>query len=125
MFNFERRSIDESTFVHLGTNQTNEVMFEELGQVRLYMFLPTRDDKMVTINGERMSQNQWIYREVVKIVSFDRVALFDRYSSRLIEPEFEFSLPSLPDAYRILENLTKPFQWIEMEATRFHGTQMI
>lgn len=80
---------------------------------------------MVTINGERMSQNQWIYREVVKIVSADRVALSDRYFSRLIDPKFEFSLPSLPNTYRILENLTEPFQWIEMEATRFHGTEMI
>ena len=74
---------DKSTFVYLGTDQTIGVMFEELGQVRLYMFLPNRDDKMVTINGERMSQNQWIYREVVKIVSADRVALSDRYFNRL------------------------------------------
>ena len=88
------------------------------------MFLPTRVDKMVTIGGVRMTQIQWIYREVTRIVSANRISLFDRYYSRLSDPEFECGLPRLPDTYRILENLTVPFQWIEMEAIKFHGTQM-
>lgn len=98
--------------------------FEELGQVRLYMFLPTRVDKMVTIGGMRMTQNQWIYREVTRIVSTNGIALFDRYYSRLSDPDFEYGLPRLPDTYRILENLTVSFQWIDMEAIKFHGIQM-
>ena len=98
--------------------------FEELGQVRLCMFLPTRVDKMVTIGGMRMSQNQWIYREATRIVSTNRIALFDRYYNRLSDLEFEYGLPRLPDTYRILENLTVPFQWIDMEAMKFHGIQM-
>ena len=118
-------NIRANRVMSLSTDLRRLRWFEELGQVRLYMFLPTLDDKMVTINGERMSQNQWIYCEVVKVVSADRIALSDRYSSRLIDPDFEFSLPKFPDTYKILENLTIPFEWIEMEATRFHGTQMI
>ena len=98
--------------------------YEELGLVRLYMFLPTKADMMVTINGERMTQNQWVYCEVVKVVATDRVALFNRYFSRLNDPEFKYGLPKLPDTYRILENLTVPFQWIEKEATEFHITQI-
>ena len=89
------------------------------------MFLPTQVDTMVTIGGIlRMTQNQWIYREVTKVVSADRVALFDRYYSRLNDLEFEYGLPRLPDTYRILENLTIPFQWIDMEAIKFHGIRM-
>ena len=68
-------NIQANRVMSLSTDLRRLHWFEELGQVRLYMFLPTRDDKMVTINGERMSQNQWIYREVVKIVLADRVTL--------------------------------------------------
>lgn len=54
-------------------------------------------------------QNQLIYREVKKIIPIDRIALFNRYFSRLNDPEFQYGLPKFPDTYRILENLTVPF----------------
>ena len=110
--------------MNLSTDLRRLRWFEELGQVHLYVFLPTRVDKMVTIGGVRMTQNQWIYREVTRIVFVNRIALFDRYYSRLSDLEFEYGLSRLPDTYRILENLIVPFQWIEMKAIKFHGTQM-
>ena len=79
---------------------------------------------MVTIGGVSMTQNQLIYRKVTRIVSINRIALFDRYYSRLSDPDFEYGLPRLPDTYRILENLTVPFQSIDMEGMKFHGIQM-
>ena len=66
-------------------------------------------------------QNPWIYHEVMKIVLIDRIAMFNRYFSKLNDPESKYNLPKLPDTYRILENLTVPFRYIEMKATRFHG----
>ena len=107
--------------MNLSTDLHRLRWFEELGQVRLYVFLPMRVDKMVMIGGMRMMQNQWIYREVTRI-SVNRIALFDRYYSRFSDPDFEYGLPRLPD--RILENLTVHFQWFDMEAMKFHGIQM-
>ena len=63
--------------------------FKELGQVCLYVFLLMRVDKMVTIGGVRMTQNKWIYHEVTRIIFANRIALFDRYYSRLSDPDFE------------------------------------
>ena len=83
-------NIQVDLIMNLSTDLRKLRWFEELGQVCLYMFLPTRVDMMVTINGVRMTQNQWIYREVTRVVSADRVALFNRYYSRLSDPEFEY-----------------------------------
>lgn len=69
--------------------------------MRLYKRVDTR----VTIQGERITQNQWVYTEVTKVIATDRIAMFKRYNSRLNDLMREFALSKQPTTYRILENI--------------------
>ena len=95
--------------------------FEELGQVGLFTFIPTkRPDSWVTRNGVRMTQNQWVYNEVIKYIRPERIALFDRFCSRLSDHTWELGLPKQPDNYWILEFMSEPPIFVIKDAREFH-----
>ena len=54
-----------------------------------------------------MTQNQWFYSKVMKYILPERVALFNRFYSRLNDPTLELGLPKQPDNYWVLEFLSK------------------
>ena len=94
---------------------------EELGQVGLFTFIPTkRPDTWITRFGKRMTQNQWVYSQVMRYLRPERVALFNRFYSRLNDPTSELGLPQQPDNYWILEFLEEPPKFVIKEATVFH-----
>ena len=94
---------------------------EELGQACYYTFSPVRVDIMVTIDGETMTQNQWIYREVTKVIPADRIVVLNRYFCEIGSIDSEYRIPTLPKVYRFLDNQTVPFSWYEMNAIKYHA----
>ena len=61
--------------------------------VRIYHFIPTRPTTMVTVNGVKMTKDQWVYSEVHKILDADRIILSNRYHSPLSDPNSPIGLP--------------------------------
>ena len=95
--------------------------FEELGQVGLFCFIPTkRPDAWVIKDGKRMTQNQWIYGEVTKYIRPERIDLFNRFRIKLSDPTWELGLPKLPDKYWILEPSGNPPSFTLKDAMEFH-----
>ena len=68
-----------------------------------------------------MTQNQWIYREVLKSIPANRVALWDRYIGRLSDPMFIHGLPLLPEVYRMCETMESPPRDVDVTARFFHN----
>ena len=93
---------------------------EELELIRIFVFVSTRPDTMVSIEGVEMTQNQWVYSQVMRFIRPERVALFNRFYSRLNDPTLEFGLPKQLDNYWVLEFLNKPPKFVITEATVFH-----
>lgn len=94
---------------------------EELDQVGLFSFVPTkRPDTWTTRFGKKMTQNEWVYSEVIKYIPPKRIALFDRFGSRLNDPAWELGLPKQPDQYWMLELLDEPPKFVVKDAKEFH-----
>ena len=96
--------------------------YDMLKLVRLFIFVPTnRVSVPVTIDGESMTQNQWIYREVLKALPANRVALWNREISRLSDPNYFHGLPALPEVYRMCETMESPPRYFGVTARHFHN----
>ena len=96
---------------------------EELKIPRIYIFVPTRLDAMVTIGGIRMTQNQWVYREVRRVLDADRIALDNRNCSILNNPQSPLGLPAMLEVYRIMHSTEEPPVYRELAAYKFHSFQ--
>lgn len=95
---------------------------EKLDQVGLFTFIPTtkRPDTWMTRHGKQMTQNQWMYGEVIKYIHPERIALFNRFGSRLNDPTQELGLPKQPDKYWILEFMNEPPKFVVKDTKEFH-----
>ena len=96
--------------------------FEELvGQVGLFCFIPTkRPDAWVIRNGKRMTQNQWVYSEVIKYIRPERIDLFNRFRTKLSDPTWDLGLSKMPEQYWILEPKREPPSFTLKDAKEFH-----
>ena len=75
----------------------------------------------VTVDGETMTQNQWVYREVLKALPANRVALWDCYISRLSDPTFIYGLPVLHEVYKMCGTMESPPRYANVTARHFHN----
>lgn len=67
-----------------------------------------------------MTQNQWVYSEVVKYIRPERIALFDRFHSKLNDPTWKRGLPKQSDEYWILEFVKEPPKFVIKDVKEFH-----
>ena len=95
--------------------------YEELKLVRLFSFWGTRSKTMVTIGGRTITQDRWVYDEVVKVVGPERVAIMPRGANFSRE---DMGLPEGPRTYRILEQLAVPPRFVEKDASEFDGVYL-
>lgn len=93
---------------------------EELRLVRMFCFIGTRPSSLVTINGRTMTQNRWVYEQVVSIIPADRVAVLDRTTPNS-GIGATYGLPDLPHVYRALNTLSSTPYFVPIAACDFHG----
>lgn len=93
---------------------------EELRLVQLFVFYGTSPTTMVTIDGREMTQNRWVYEEVTKVLSIDRVAVNGRLTASS-GTGATYGLPELPRVYRTLNPLEAYPTYSLIYASEFHG----
>ena len=76
-------------------------------------------DNMTTYKGERMTTNQWIYKAAREVLPANRIAVWERFQSRLGNPDSPLGLPDLPAKYLELDIRTEPPAYYEFEAEEF------
>ena len=113
--------IREKKVLNFTINFNRVRWLEDLKLIRIFVFVPTRPDTMVSIDGVEMTQNQWVYHEVWKILAADRLILLNRLFSVLNNPQSPLGLPAMPLMYKFLEVSEEPPRFTEMEARAFHG----
>lgn len=74
----------------------------------------------VTVDGVRMTQNQWIYREVRQVLDANRISLYKYYFSILNNPQSKLGLPAMLKTYRILQTEEEPPRFTEVVARSYH-----
>lgn len=86
-----------------------------------FIFFPTRlTDAWITINGQTMTQSQWICREVTKVILANWIALLDQHTNRLFNPRSIYGLLPLPQEKSICETFLEPLVYSSLTAVRFH-----
>ena len=72
---------------------------------------------MIVKNGEEISQNHWVYDQVLTILARDCVAIFGRrHELNPITRDF----PVLPRVYHMVEPSKDPPNFKKMKACNFH-----
>ena len=90
---------------------------EELKLVQLFIFFP--DKRMDTMVTYGLTTNQWVYKAMREVLLAKRIAIWDRYQSKLGNPQSPLGLPGLPDKYLELDIRAKPPVYSEIEAKEF------
>ena len=92
---------------------------EELRLVQLFIFYGTSPSSMVTINGQEMTQNYWVYDQVTSVIPEDRVAVNGRVTQSS-GAGATYGLPELPRVYRALNTLEASPSYLFIKASDFH-----
>ena len=88
-----------------------------LNIISIFKFWPTDPTKKIFKNGEEISQNRWVYDQVLTILAQDRVAVFGRRDE--LNP-ITRAFPTLPRVYRMLEPSNNPPTFKKTKACEFH-----
>lgn len=74
---------------------------EKLKIVQLYLLIGNAElDKKIMTSEGPILQNRWVYDQVTKVIPTNRVAIID--------PNFNFCLPELPQKHHVAHATTKP-----------------
>ena len=74
---------------------------------------------MTTYKGERMTTNQWIYKAAREVLPANRIAVWERFQSRLGNPNSPLGLSDLPAKYLELDIRAEPPTYYEFDAEDF------
>ena len=102
---------------HLDSDLRRLKWANSLNIIEIFKFWPTDPTSKIVKNGKKISQNRWVYDQVLTILPSDRIAVFGRRHelNRITK-----ALPALPRVYRMLEPSNNPPTFKKTKACEFH-----
>lgn len=90
---------------------------ESLKIISIFKFWPTDPDLKLVKDGKEVSQNRWVYEQVLRVLPRNRVAVAGRKSKlTVITKDF----PELPRVYHLLEITKYPPTFRKIKACNYH-----